>query len=61
MAKDLKSVSKQMKTIRKAMGLKGDNQPGQITMKARALEKPTPRKVLPSPHTKKGLAIRGLI
>ncbi len=47
--------------ITKAMGLKGEVKPGDMTMKAKEIFSPPKKKVLPSPHTKRGLAIRGLI
>jgi len=65
--KNLKEVLKTQKMITKAMGLKGEIKPGDMTMKAREIFSPSrststmKKKVLPRPHTKKGLAIRGLI
>lgn len=59
--KNLKEVLKTQKMITKAMGLKGEVKPGDMTMKAKEIFSPPKKKVLPSPHTKRGLAIRGLI
>ncbi len=61
---DYKTAKKNMGKIRRAMGLKGEGNPGDITMGAKKIfnapEKRT-QKVLGSPHTKRGLAKRGLI
>jgi hypothetical protein len=61
---DYKKAQKNMRAIRKAMGLRGAGEPGDITMKAKeifnATEKRT-QKVLGAPNTKRGLAKRGLI
>lgn len=61
--KDYKSVMKNTNAIKKALGLRGDIAPGDITMKAKQVMTPKSNKArdLPSSKTKIGLAIRGLI
>lgn len=58
---DYKTAKKNMGKIRRAMGLKGEGNPGDITMGAKKIFNTPDRKVLGSPHTKRGLAKRGLI
>lgn len=66
MATSGKEVAKNMRALKRDMGIKGPLKPGDLTMKARALQAEAPKKAapaqkLPPLHTKKGVAVRGLI
>ncbi len=66
MATSGKEVKKQASEIKRALGLRGSLQPGDLTKKARSMDtqpsKPKAvNKKLPPLHTKRGVAFRGLI
>lgn len=66
MATNGKDVAKNMRAIKRAIGIKGPVKPGEVTMKARAIMAQPPKKSsnakkLPPLHTPKGVAARGLI
>ena len=63
MATDGKQVRKNYEKLKRAVGLKGDVKPGDVTMKAREIMSP-PKKSsikLPPADTKRGLGVRGLV
>ncbi len=66
MATSGKEVQKNVKALKKAMGMKGDLKPGDLQVRAHELLATSPKKVtekfkLPAVGTKKGVAMRGLI
>lgn len=62
MAKSFKEVQKNVSALKRAMGMRGQLQPGDLTNKARQIMTPKkPAKKLPPVDTKKGVGTRGLI
>lgn len=67
MATSGKEVAKNMQALKRAMGMRGEIKPGDLTLKARQIMATPPKKkasvshTLPPLHTKKGVAVRGLI
>lgn len=66
MAKSSKEVQKDVKVLKRALGMRGDMQPGDLTLKAREIMKNPMRagkvaKKLPALHTKEGVGFRGLV
>jgi hypothetical protein len=62
MATSGKDVQKNVDKLKRAMGLKGDIKPGDLTLKAREIMGGNPRQTkIPPRDTKKGLGVRGLV
>ena len=61
--KSLKDAQKNVSMLKRAMGMRGEFKPGDLTMKARAImSKPAKvAKKLPPVDTKRGTGVRGLI
>lgn len=66
MATSGKEVQKNVNALKRAMGMRGPIQPGDLTLKAKQIMAQPPKKAkvsnkIPPLHTKKGVAVRGLI
>lgn len=66
MATSGKEVQKNVRALKSAMGIRGAIKPGDLTLKAKQIMAMPPKKAaaakkLPALHTKKGVAVRGLI
>lgn len=66
MATSGKEVAKNVSALKRAMGMRGTIKPGDLTMKAKQImagpaKKSAAKVKLPPLHTKKGIAVRGLI
>lgn len=61
MATDSKSVQRNANMLKRAMNMRGDIKPGDLTMRAKEIMAPKPVSKVPPPKTKLGVAVRGLI
>lgn len=61
MATDGKDAAKNVRMLKRAMNMKGDTQPGDLTMRAKQIMTQKPARKIPSAKTVAGVAVRGLI
>lgn len=66
MATSGKEVQKNVRALKRAMDMRGPLKPGDLTLKSREImatptKKANKSRDLPALHTKKGVAVRGLI